>query len=46
MALITLMRHWGIRADMCIGHSLGEVAAIYGAGGKWSFIHSLFSFRS
>lgn len=31
-ALLTLWRSWGIVPDACVGHSLGEYAAAYGAG--------------
>jgi phthiocerol/phenolphthiocerol synthesis type-I polyketide synthase E len=31
-ALLTLWRSWGVEPDACVGHSLGEYAAAYGAG--------------
>ena len=33
VALYEQMVHWGINADMVVGHSLGECSSIYAAGG-------------
>ena len=32
MAVVALLRHWGIQADAVVGHSAGEVVAAYVAG--------------
>ncbi|MEV6057688.1 beta-ketoacyl synthase N-terminal-like domain-containing protein, partial [Streptomyces sp. NPDC052107] len=31
-ALVAVLRHWGIPADVLLGHSIGEVSAAYAAG--------------
>ncbi|WP_433454007.1 SDR family NAD(P)-dependent oxidoreductase [Streptomyces sp. CA-142005] len=31
-ALVAVLRHWGIPADVLLGHSIGEVSAVYAAG--------------
>ncbi|XP_078679916.1 putative polyketide synthase 1 [Branchiostoma floridae x Branchiostoma belcheri] len=33
LGLFALLKHWGIQADVIVGHSLGEVAAAYACGG-------------
>ncbi|XP_038061904.1 hybrid PKS-NRPS synthetase pytA-like [Patiria miniata] len=33
LGLYELLNHWGIHPDVCVGHSLGEVAAAYACGG-------------
>ncbi|ELU02781.1 hypothetical protein CAPTEDRAFT_228446 [Capitella teleta] len=33
IALYELVRHWGIKPDIIVGHSLGEVATAYASGG-------------
>ncbi|XP_051872133.1 uncharacterized protein LOC127570522 [Pristis pectinata] len=32
VAIVTLLKFWGIQPDIIIGHSVGEVAAVYCAG--------------
>ncbi|WP_433797671.1 SDR family NAD(P)-dependent oxidoreductase [Actinoplanes sp. CA-252034] len=32
VALLALLRHWGIEPDLVAGHSIGEIAAAYAAG--------------
>ncbi|WP_344820602.1 type I polyketide synthase [Actinoplanes cyaneus] len=32
VALLALLRHWGLEPDMVAGHSIGEIAAAYAAG--------------
>ncbi|MEV6050781.1 SDR family NAD(P)-dependent oxidoreductase, partial [Streptomyces sp. NPDC052107] len=31
-ALVAVLRHWGVPADVLLGHSIGEVSAAYAAG--------------
>ncbi|MEV6058208.1 acyltransferase domain-containing protein, partial [Streptomyces sp. NPDC052107] len=31
-ALVAVLRHWGIPADVLLGHSIGEISAAYAAG--------------
>ncbi|XP_022090003.1 highly reducing polyketide synthase azaB-like [Acanthaster planci] len=33
VALFHLWRHWGVRPDVVVGHSLGEISAAYASGG-------------
>ncbi|XP_022090005.1 phthiocerol synthesis polyketide synthase type I PpsC-like isoform X2 [Acanthaster planci] len=33
VALLHLWRHWGVRPDVVVGHSLGEISAAYASGG-------------
>lgn len=32
VAMLAVLRHWGVRAECVVGHSSGEVAAAYAAG--------------
>ncbi len=32
VSLVRLWRHWGIRPDVVLGHSSGEIATAYAAG--------------
>ena len=33
MAMYALLVHWGIKPDLVVGHSLGEIASVYATGG-------------